>query len=146
MVSTLAGSVNNPPGGVGYVEGTGRAARFGDPNGIAVAGTTVYVTDANNTIRKITSTGVVTTLAGTPDVAGGADGTGAAAQFNFPSGVAADSKGNVYVADLNNCTIRKIVAATGVVTTLAGTAGVVGLRRRDRTRRAVRLPSLSSSR
>ena len=126
VVSTLAGSVNNPPGGVGYVEGTGRAARFGEPNGIAVAGTTVYVTDANNTIRKITSAGVVTTLAGTPGVAGGADGTGAAAQFNFPSGVAADSKGNVYVADLNNCTIRKIVAATGVVTTLAGTAGVAG--------------------
>ena len=126
VVSTLAGSVNNPPGGAGYVDGTGRAARFSEPNGIAVAGTTVYVSDANNTIRKITSAGVVTTLAGTPGVAGGADGTGVAAQFNFPSGVAADSKGNVYVADLNNCTIRKIVAATGVVTTLAGTARAQG--------------------
>src|SRR5690349_90404 len=126
VVSTLAGSVNNPPGGAGYVDGTGRAARFSEPNGIAVAGTTVYVSDANNTIRKITSAGVVTTLAGTPGVAGGADGTGAAAQFNHPSGIAADSKGNVYVADLNNCTIRKIVAATGVVTTLAGTARAQG--------------------
>src|SRR5436190_7856727 len=126
VVSTVAGSVNNPPGGVGYVEGIGRAARFGNANGIALAGTTVYVADANNTIRKITSAGVVTTLAGTPDVAGSADGTGAAAQFNFPNGVAADSKGNVYVADLNNCTIRKIVAATGVVTTLAGTARAQG--------------------
>jgi uncharacterized repeat protein (TIGR01451 family) len=126
VVSTFAGSFNNPPGGVGFVEGTGRAARFGNPNGIAVAGTTVYVADSNNTIRKITSTGVVTTLAGTPGVPGGADGTGAAAQFNFPCGLAADSKGNVYVADLNNCTIRKIVAATGVVTTLAGTAGAQG--------------------
>ena len=126
VVSTFAGSVNNPPGGVGYVEGTGRAARFGNPMGIALIGTTIYVADANHTIRKITSTGVVTSIAGTPDVAGSADGTGAAAQFNYPYGVAADSKGNVYVADNGNCTIRKIVAATGVVTTLAGTAGVVG--------------------
>jgi uncharacterized repeat protein (TIGR01451 family) len=126
VVSTFAGSVNNPPGGVGCVEGIGRAARFGNPSGIALAGTTIYVADANNTIRKITSNGVVTTLAGTPGVAGSADGTGAAAQFNYPFGVAADSKGNVYVADSGNCTIRKIVAATGVVTTLAGAAGVVG--------------------
>jgi uncharacterized repeat protein (TIGR01451 family) len=126
MVSTLAGSVNNAPGGVGNVDGTGRAARFGNPNGIALAGTTVYVADANHTIRKITSAGIVTTLAGTPGVAGSADGTGIGAQFNYPYGVAADSKGNVYVADCGNCTIRKIVAATGVVTTLAGTPGVMG--------------------
>jgi uncharacterized repeat protein (TIGR01451 family) len=126
VVSTFAGSVNNPPGGVGYVDGTGRAARFGNPIGIGLAGTTIYVADANHTIRKITSAGVVTSIAGTPDVAGSADGTGAAAQFNYPYGVAADSKGNVYVADNGNCTIRKIVTATGVVTTLAGTAGVVG--------------------
>jgi len=126
MVSTLAGSVNNAPGGVGNVDGTGRAARFGNPNGIALAGTTVYVADANHTIRKITSAGIVTTLAGTPGVAGSADGTGIGAQFNYPYGVAADSKGNVYVADCDNCTIRKIVAATGVVTTLAGTPGVMG--------------------
>ena len=126
VVSTFAGSFNNPPGGVGYVEGTGRAARFDQPSGIAVAGTTVYVSDANNTIRKITSAGVVTTLAGTPGVVGGADGTGADAKFNFPSGIAADSKGNVYVADFYNCTVRKIVAATGEVTTLAGAAGAQG--------------------
>ena len=126
VVSTFAGSVNNPPGGAGYVDGTGRAARFNILLGIALGGTTIYVADTNHTIRKITSTGVVTTLAGTPDVAGSADGTGAAAQFNYPYSVAGDSKGNVYVADRNNCTVRKIVAATGVVTTLAGTAGVVG--------------------
>jgi uncharacterized repeat protein (TIGR01451 family) len=126
VVSTLAGSVHNPPGGVGNAEGTGRAARFGKPYGIALAGTTVYFADANHTIHKITSNGVVTTLAGTPGVAGSADGIGTVAQFSSPLGVAADSKGNVYVADLGNGTIRKIVAATGVVTTLAGTAGVVG--------------------
>jgi len=126
VVSTFAGSVNNPPGGAGYVDGTGRAARFNILLGIGLAGTTLYVADTNHTIRKITSTGVVTTLAGTPDVAGSADGTGTSAQFNYPYSVAGDSKGNVYVSDRNNCTVRKIVAATGVVTTLAGTPGVVG--------------------
>src|SRR6476659_1644939 len=121
VVSTLAGSVNNPPGGAGYVDGTGRAARFSEPNGIAVAGTTVYVSDANNTIRKITSAGVVTTLAGTPGVAGGADGTGAAAQFTFPHSVAVDSAGStVYVSDSFNQVVRKINVSTGAVTTLAG--------------------------
>ena len=66
VVSTFAGSVSNPPGGVGYVDGTGRAARFGNPIGIGLAGTTIYVADDNHTIRKITSAGVVTRVAGTP--------------------------------------------------------------------------------
>jgi sugar lactone lactonase YvrE len=67
----------------------------------------------------------VTTLAGTAGAAGSADGTGAAARFHFPDGVAVDSAGNVYVADTSNHTIRKVTAA-GVVTTLAGTAGTAG--------------------
>jgi uncharacterized repeat protein (TIGR01451 family) len=93
---------------------------------VAVTGTTVYVADTfNSIIRKITSTGVVTTFAGTAAVFGSADGAGSAAQFNHPYGVAADKAGNVYVADTNNSTIRKVTSA-GVVTTLAGTAGVVG--------------------
>src|SRR5205807_6164625 len=85
----------------------------------------VYVADSgNNTIRKITPGGVVTTLAGTPGVTGSTDGTGAAASFNFPSDVATDGAGNVYVADYNNNTIRKITPA-GAVSTLAG-AGLFG--------------------
>jgi len=125
-VTTVAGSPATDGGGIGSSNGTGRTARFNYPNGVAVTGTTVYVADTfNSIIRKITSTGVVTTFAGTATVFGSADGAGSAAQFNHPYGVAADKAGNVYVADTNNSTIRKVTSA-GVVTTLAGTAGVVG--------------------
>ena len=120
--STLAGNA-----GYGSADGTGSAARFWEPAGVAVdcAGN-VYVADTDNyTIRKITPTGVVTTLAGLAGVSGSADGTNSAARFGFPSGVAVDSAGNVYVADTYNSTIRKITSA-GAVTTLAGLAGSGG--------------------
>ena len=54
------------------------------------------------------------------------DGTGAAASFNFPCDITADGAGNLYVADSSNNTIRKVVIATGAVTTLAGVAGAAG--------------------
>jgi len=123
VVTTLAGT----PGAFGSADGTGSAARFLSPSGVAVDGSgNVYVADSSSsTIRKITPAGVVTTLAGTPLGTGSADGTGAAARFNSPYGVAVDTSGNVYVADTFNNTIRKITPA-GAVSTLAGTAGVTG--------------------
>ena len=115
------------PGGAGNVDGTGSAARFDDPSGVAVdSAGNVYVADTgNHTIRKVTAGGVVTTLAGLADSPGSADGTGSAARFNSPRGVAVDSGGNVYVADTGNRTIRKVTAG-GVVTTLAGLADSSG--------------------
>jgi hypothetical protein len=123
VVTTLAGTA----GMQGSTDGTGAAARFSDPVGVAVDGAgNVYVADSgNNAIRKITPTGVVTTLAGTAGSTGSTDGTGAAARFNDPSGVAVDGAGNLYIADTRNDIIRKITPA-GAVTTLAGMAGMTG--------------------
>lgn len=119
VTTTFAGS-----GIKGYKDGPGATARFSSLGQLAVdAGGYVYVADTgNHVIRKITPDGDVTTLAGRDY--GFVDDTGAAAQFRFPTGVAVDSSGNVYVADSRNHAIRKISPA-GVVTTLAGngTAG-----------------------
>jgi hypothetical protein len=83
----------------------------------------LYITDTgNDEIRKVTSGGVVTTIAGSPGVSGTNDGTGSAALFKGPLGIAVDSAGNLYVADTGNSLVRKVTAA-GVVTTLAGLPG-----------------------
>ena len=123
VVSTIAGT----PGVAGSADGIGAAASFNVPNGITTDGANLFVTDANNyTIRKVDiATGAVTTFAGTAGVSGAEDGTGAAAGFDYPQGITTDGT-NLFVADSGNCTIRKIVVATGVVTTIAGKAGVYG--------------------
>jgi hypothetical protein len=126
VVRTLAGLA----GSAGSADGTGSAARFSDPSGVALdTEGNLYVTDTgNNTIRQVTPVGtnwVVTTLAGRAGVLGSANGTGTNALFYRPFGVAVDSAGNVYVADTYNDTIRKVTRA-GVVTTLAGLAGTAG--------------------
>ncbi len=122
-ISTFAGSA----GSFGSTDGAGSAARFNAPSSVAIDSSgNVYVADtSNNVIRKVTSAGVVTTLAGTAGSNGNADGLGAAARFNGPSGIAVDSAGNLYVADTYNHTIRAI-SADGTVTTLAGLAGNSG--------------------
>ncbi len=124
VVTTLAGSV----GACESADGAGSAARFNNPFGVAVdSGGNVYVGDKyNDTIRKVTPAGVVTTLAGSAGLSGSSDGTGSTARFWGPSGVALDSAGDLYVADTDNCTIRK-VTPTGVVTTLVGVAGDNGM-------------------
>lgn len=124
VVSTLAGLA----GTAGSTDGAAAAARFRTPFGIAVdAEGNVYVSEAGNrVIRKITSAGVVTTLAGLAGVSGNTDGAGANARFNSPGGVALDAAGNLYVVDANSHVVRKITPA-GVVSTLAGFAGSPGI-------------------
>ncbi len=123
VVTTLAGLL----GTSGTNDGTGGAARFNRPSGVTVdTATNVYVADTSNqTIRKVTPAGIVTTLAGFAGSIGASDGTGTNARFSYPNDVAVDNAGNVFVADTDNETIRKITPA-GVVTTLAGQGGTVG--------------------
>jgi len=123
QVTTIAGSA----GLSGSSDGVGGAARFNGPTGVAVdANGNIYVADAGNTsIRKIAANGIVSTFAGLSGIAGSADGVGIGARFNAPQGLAVDGAGNVYVADTNNSTIRKITPA-GTVTTIAGVAGQTG--------------------
>ncbi len=112
----------------GSNDGVNALARFSEPNRIWGEGSFLYVTDEDNhVVRRIDkSTGEVTTFAGTMALSGTDDGTGTAAKFNSPEGVWGDGAGNLYVVDSNNHTIRKIVIATKVVTTFAGTAGTPG--------------------
>ncbi|WP_158305420.1 NHL repeat-containing protein [Opitutus terrae] len=120
-VTTLAGEAS-----VGTADGPGPMARFNYPNGVAVdlAGNTYVADTFNATIRKITPAGVVSTLAGAAGQIGSADGTGSAARFEFPLGIAVDRAGNVYTT-ANSATVRKITPA-GVVTTIAGVSGNFG--------------------
>jgi hypothetical protein len=126
MVRTLAGL----PGYSGSMDGAGSIARFWYPSGVAVGGgSNLYVADSlNNTIRQLTLVGtnwIIGTLAGLASYPGSVDGIGSNARFDYPTGLAVDTAGNVYVADTGNNTIREITPA-GVVTTIAGLAGNSG--------------------
>lgn len=119
-VSTLAGS----SGLRGSSDGVGAAARFNQPSAVTVDGQgNVYVADSvNSTVRKITPTGTVSTLAGVAGQRSFVDGIGASARFDWPSGVAVDAAGTVFVSDSGNDTIRRIMP-NGTVTTIAGSPG-----------------------
>jgi sugar lactone lactonase YvrE len=115
VVSLYSGST------IGGTNGDISVATYYYPNSIAFDNSgNMYVSEtAGNRIRKITSAGIVSTLAG-DGTSGLLDGNGTSAQFGFPVGIALDGGGNVYVAEFNNCTVRKITPG-GDVTTLAGT-------------------------
>ena len=123
MVSTLAGAA----GSQGYANGQGAAARFYLPTHVAVDSSgNVYVTeDTKHAIRKITPEGLVSAFAGTAASSGHDDGPVATALFSNPGGMVADSLGNLYLADSNNGSIRKITPE-GIVSTLAGNWGHSG--------------------
>lgn len=122
-VSTLAGS----PGMSGAVNGSGAQARFNAPEGVAVLGGNIYVADTDNhEIREISPSGSVTTVAGAPGISGSSDGIGGDARFDFPADLTVESDGTLYVADTDNHTVRSIALSTGIVTTVAGSAGNSG--------------------
>jgi sugar lactone lactonase YvrE len=123
VTSTLAGM----SGASGSADGTGAVARFAAPTGLAItaAGDLIVADTNNHLLRKVTAAGVVTTFAGSAGLSGTADGTGSAARFNYPEGVVVHTNGNIYVTDRGNQTLRQVTPA-GVVTTLAGSAGLSG--------------------
>jgi sugar lactone lactonase YvrE len=112
---------------LGKPAGSSAAPNFHTPTDVAVdAAGSVFVTDnGNNSILRIAPDGTVSTFAGRGGAAGTADGKGGDARFNTPRGIAADPKGNLYVADEGNSNIRKI-SPDGVVSTLAGANGPSG--------------------
>ncbi len=115
VTSTFAGD-----GSSSFAEGVGIAAKFNNPEGVAVdsKGNILVADRSNHRIRKISPDGVVSTLAGN-GVAGRVDGPVATARFNSPWKIAVDKNDNIIVADRSNHCIRKI-SADGIVSTIAG--------------------------
>lgn len=116
---TIAGSGNQ----YGLNDGPASRARFNDPNGVAVARDgTVYVCDRYNaTIRRISTEGTVTTLAGRAGMSGMGDGAASAARFNAPQRITIAADGTIYVADTGNHAVRKI-SPDGKVETIVASA------------------------
>jgi sugar lactone lactonase YvrE len=122
-VSTFVGAT----GQYGFSDGQGDQARFNCPSGITTNSEgDIFVCDYfNHAVRKITTEGLVTTVAGSPGHSGKSDGQGRRARFNHPHGIVADPFGNLFLCDYFNHTIRKI-DSKGEVTTIAGIPGRKG--------------------
>ena len=114
--------------------GLATAATLLQPGGVALDGAgNLYIADTNDhRIRKVTTAGIISTYAGTgatcPNQTAGSGACGdgglaTAATFHYPSGIGLDGAGNLYIADYGDNRIRKITAATGIVSTVAGTGG-----------------------
>ena len=119
-VTTLAGVPSVP----GTQDGTGSGAKFYFPYGITTDGTYLYVADAgSHIIRKVDpTTGAVVTIAGTASVSGSTDAVGTAARFSAPRELVYDSgTASLYISDINNYCIRKIVLSSMTVSTFSGT-------------------------
>ncbi|WMW80542.1 hypothetical protein RF679_18165 [Undibacterium cyanobacteriorum] len=125
VVTTVAGIASDT---LEVVNGTANTAKFAAPFALAVDSTNnIYVIENTGRLRKISSSGIVSTLAG-PDqlfARGASDGSGANVRFNSPKGIAIDKDNNIFIADTNNGTIRKITPS-GLVSTYAGKAGSLG--------------------
>ena len=121
--TTLAGLA----GTSGSADGTGSVARFNSPNGLALdAAGNLFVADrSSHTIRRITPTGAVTTVAGLAGTTGDADGPASGARFNLPTGLVFDRTGDLWISDYGNHTIRRL-GTNGTVVTIAGLAGTFG--------------------
>src|SRR5437016_3222613 len=106
----------------GSIDGPGTNARFASLSGLALGGADLFVADSNNSvIRKITQSGTVSTVAGSPNNPGQDDGHGPAAHFNLPTQMAADAPGTkLYIADTNNNSIRMLTLADNNVKTIGG--------------------------
>ncbi len=134
IITTVAGNIpyGGAPGGFSGDGGLATSARLNSPTGITVdAGGNLFVADrVNARIRKISTDGIITTVAGGGYIGGfsvgfgGDNGLAISAIMNAPDGVAVDGNGNIFIGDENNIRIRK-VAADGIITTVAGT-GVIG--------------------
>jgi hypothetical protein len=121
-VTTLAGASNVE----GSTDGTGGNASFSNLRGLVVSNNTIFAADeGNSNIRQITLGGIATTWAGVASQTGSNDATGITSRFSMPYAVAYDTNGNAFIADRSNHTVRKVTMA-GVVTTVAGTAGLAG--------------------
>ncbi|HXB12946.1 MAG TPA: T9SS type A sorting domain-containing protein [Bacteroidia bacterium] len=122
IISTEAGNFAK---GLGYSGDGGQAtdAELNGCNGVAIDNTgNLFISDGNNVIRKVSTLGVISTVAGNHGLGGGYSGDGGqatAAELSFPTGVVVDATGNIFIADRSNNVVRRVNAA-GVISTIAG--------------------------